>query len=74
MSCGIAIAGTIFTSRQAFHTTRLSLDNLNQATLQKLSLVGGFRDTLLFAAIACSIGIFTSLARGKQQPSNQESC
>jgi EmrB/QacA subfamily drug resistance transporter len=69
MSCGIAIAGTIFTSRQAFHAARLSIENLSQATVQKLSLVGGFQDTLLFAAIACSIGIFTSLARGKQQPS-----
>jgi len=68
MSCGIAIAGTIFTSRQAFHAARFSLENLSQATVQKLSLVGGFQDTLLFAAIACSIGIFTSLARGKQQP------
>ena len=70
MSCGIAIAGTIFTSRQAFHAARFSLENLSQATVQKLSLVGGFQDTVLFAAIACSIGIFTSLARGKQQPND----
>jgi len=69
MSCGIAIAGTIFTSREAFHAARLSLENLSKATIQRLSLVSGFQDTLLFAAIACSIGIFTSLARGKQQPS-----
>jgi len=69
MSCGIAIAGTIFTSREAFHATRFSLENLSQATVQRLSLISGFQDTLLFAAIACSIGIFTSLARGKQQPS-----
>ena len=69
MSCGIAIAGTIFTSRQAFHAAQSSLENLSQDMAQRLSLVGGFQDTLLFAAIACSIGIFTSLARGKQQPS-----
>jgi EmrB/QacA subfamily drug resistance transporter len=70
MSCGIAIAGTIFTSRQVFHAARFSLENLSQDTVQRMSLVGGFQDTLLFAAIACSIGIFTSLARGKQQPSD----
>ena len=69
-SCGIAIAGTIFTSRQAFHAAQFSLENVSQATVQKLSLVAGFQDTLLFAAIACSVGIFTSLARGKQQPNN----
>ena len=67
MSIGIAIAGTIFTSRQALHAAQLAQDNLNPQMLQKLSLVGGYQDTLLVAAIVCGIGIFTSLARGKQQ-------
>ena len=67
MSSGIAIAGTIFTSRQAFHDAELALDNLKPPLLQKLSLIGGFQDTLLIAAITCSIGIFASFARGKRQ-------
>jgi len=68
MSCGIAISGAIFTSRQAFHTNQLAGNNLAPSILDKLSLVGGFRDTLLVSAIVCSIGILTSLVRGKQQP------
>lgn len=68
MSSGMAIAGAIFTSRQFFHAAQLAHDNLEPLMLYKLSLVGGFQDTLLIAAIVCSIGIFTSLARGKEQP------
>jgi len=67
MSTGIAIAGTIFTSRQAVHAIQLIHDNLEPLILHRLSLVGGFQDTLLVATIICSIGIFTSLARGKQR-------
>ncbi len=67
MSIGIAVAGAIFTSRQAFYAAQLAQDNLNPQMLQKSSLVGGYQDTLLVAAIVCGIGIFTSLARGKQQ-------
>ncbi len=67
MSIGIAIGGTIFTSRQALYAAQLTQDNLNPQMLQRLSLVGGYQDTLLVAAIVCGIGIFTSLVRGKQQ-------
>lgn len=67
MSIGIAIAGTIFTSRQALYAAQLAQDSLNPQMSQRLSLVGGYQDTLLVAAIVCGIGIFTSLARGKQQ-------
>ncbi|GAH97628.1 unnamed protein product, partial [marine sediment metagenome] len=68
MSSGMAIAGAIFTSRQFFHAAQLAHDNLEPLMLYKLSLVGGYQDTVLIAAIVCSIGIFTSLARGKEQP------
>ena len=67
LSNGIAIAGTIFTTRQLFHATQLASDNLTPIMTHRLSLVGGFQDTLLVAAIVCSIGIITSLARGKRQ-------
>ena len=68
MSTGIAVAGAIFTSRQFFHAAQLTHDNLDPLMLHKLSLVGGYQDTLLMAAIVCSIGIFTSLTRGRKQP------
>lgn len=68
MSSGTAIAGAIFTSRQFFHAAQLTRDNLSPLMLHKLSLVGGYQDTLLIAAIVCAIGIFTSLVRGKEQP------
>lgn len=70
MSVGIAIAGAIFTSRQLFHSAQVASDNLSPLTLHKLSLVGGFQDTLLLAAIVSSIAIFTSLARGKLSPND----
>lgn len=65
ISAGMAIAGVIFTSRQLFYATQLSHDD--PLWLQRLSIIGGFRDTMLIAAIACGIGILTSLARGKQE-------
>jgi len=67
MSIGIAIAGAIFTSRQFFHATQLSHDGLSLQILHKLSLVGGFQDTMMISAIICGIGIFTSLFSGKRQ-------
>jgi len=68
MSSGIAIAGTIYTARQLFHAAQLASDNLAPTMLQRLSIVGGFQDTLLVAAIVCSIGIIASLVRGRQPP------
>lgn len=73
MSCGIAIAGAVFAGRQDFHASQLAGGNLQPAVLHKLSLIGGFKDTLVVAAIFCSIGIFTSLARERQQPNHQDS-
>ena len=65
ISSGIAIAGTIFTSRQVFYTSQLANDTLNPTILQKLSLVSSFHDTLIIAAIVCTIAIVASLASGK---------
>jgi len=72
-SSGIAVAGAILTSRQAFHTNQLAGNNLAPSMLDRLSLVGGFQDTLLVGAIVCSIGILTSLVRGRQQPNPGDS-
>lgn len=68
MAIGMAVAGAIFTIRQFLHAAQLTYDSLSPAMLDKLSLIGGFQDTLLIAAIICSVGIFTSLLHGKKQP------
>jgi EmrB/QacA subfamily drug resistance transporter len=68
MSSGMIIAGVIFTSRQAFHAAQLASDNLDPLMLHKLSLVGGYQDTILMAAIACGIGILMLLISAKKPP------
>jgi MFS family permease len=70
MSIGMAIAGSIFTSRQLFHASQLAQSGLDSLMLDKLSLIGGYKDTILVAAITCCIGIFTFLIRAPKQ-SNQ---
>ena len=60
MSAGIAIAGMIFTIRQVFHASQLAENNLDPAILTKLSVIGGFKDTLIVAVFISFIGIFTS--------------
>jgi len=66
MSCGIAVVGTIFTSRQLYHSSQLIQSNLEQPLLDKLSLIYGFQDIIFIAAIICSTGILASLARGRR--------
>jgi len=61
---GMAIAGAIFTSRQLFHAAELSGNGLSPSIIARLSLIGGYQDTFLVAAIICSLAIFASLARG----------
>ena len=65
MSFGIAIVGTIYTTRQAFHSAALAGENLAPGLIDQLSLVSSFQDSLTYAAIFCTIGIFASWVRGK---------
>jgi len=67
MASGFAIAGAIFTARQFVHTTRLAGD-LAPDMVDTLSLVSAFQDSLLFAAILCSVAIITSWVRGRRPP------
>ena len=66
ISSGIAIFGTMFTSRQFYYSSQLINDNIDPLSLEKLSLISSFQDTVFIAAIICTFGIFTSLARGKK--------
>jgi MFS family permease len=60
ISAGVAIAGMIFTIRQVFHASQLAENNVDPAILFKLSVIGGFQDTLVVAVFISFIGIFTS--------------
>ncbi|MFC1874107.1 MFS transporter [Chloroflexota bacterium] len=71
-SSGIAIMAAIFTSRQLFHTGQMADGAIGQTMLERLSLIGGFHDTLIIAAIICVVAIFASFARGKvNQPTSE---
>ena len=60
MSAGIAVAGMIFTIRQVFHTSELAENNLDPEILDRLSVIGGFQDTLMVAVFLSFFGILTS--------------
>jgi EmrB/QacA subfamily drug resistance transporter len=71
MSCGIAIAGAIFTSRQLVHSARLA-GEFDPEMVETLSLINAFQDSLLIAAIVCSIAIFASWVRSGRPAGTQE--
>jgi EmrB/QacA subfamily drug resistance transporter len=60
MSAGVAIAGMIFTIRQVVHTSQLAGNNLDPALMTRMSIVGGFKDTLFMAVFISFMGIITS--------------
>jgi MFS family permease len=62
MSTGTAVAGAIYTSRQAWHAAQLGGTTID---VHKLSLISGYRDTLLVAAIVCAVAVIPSAMRGK---------
>jgi hypothetical protein len=68
MSSGIAIAGAIFTSRQAVYLAQLTTDDPVGLSLDRLSLVSGYQDTMLIGSIVCVLAIFTSFSRGNARP------
>jgi MFS family permease len=64
---GMTVFGLVLTSRQAGATARLALQNLEPEALYSLSVIAGFQDAILGAAIASFIGIFVAaFAAGKQ--------
>jgi EmrB/QacA subfamily drug resistance transporter len=67
VSVGTTVAGVIFANRQAFHLAQMARDNPEPQLLNRLSVVNGYRDTLLIAAIICGIGIITSLVGAKKK-------
>ncbi len=71
MSVGVALAGMLLTIRQAFHSAQLIGDsNLDPTILAQLSLIGGYKDTLLMAVMAGCVGVFTSSFIGAKKRMN----
>jgi hypothetical protein len=68
MSSGIAIAGALFTSRQAVHLAQLSIENPVVSDANRMALIAGYQDTLLIAAIVCALAVFSSFLRGNARP------
>ncbi|MFC1985460.1 DHA2 family efflux MFS transporter permease subunit [Chloroflexota bacterium] len=66
MSFGLAITGTIFTTRQIFHATQLTSQGLTEDMLQKISTVNGFHDTILAMLATALIGLVISVLRGRR--------
>ena len=71
ISLGVAVSGTLFAGYRAALAAKLAESSVSPSMIDKLSLVSSFQDTLLIAFAICSIGIVTSLARGKGRPGRQ---
>ncbi len=68
MSAGMAIFGLILTTREAANLARLASQNLEPTLAQRLSVVSGYRDAILIAAIISGVGIFTAaISYAKQE-------
>jgi EmrB/QacA subfamily drug resistance transporter len=65
ISLGVAASGTLFAGYRASFAAQLAESSADPSMIGKLSLVSSFQDTLVIAFAICSIGIVTSLARGK---------
>ena len=66
MSSGIAIAGAIFTSRQAVFLAHSTVSGASEAS--RMALISGYQDTMLISSIVCVIAIFASFSRGTSRP------
>jgi EmrB/QacA subfamily drug resistance transporter len=66
MSSGIAIAGAIFTSRQAAFLAHSAVSGTSETS--RMALISGYQDTMLISSIVCAIAIFASFSRGTSRP------
>lgn len=66
MSSGIAIAGAIFTNRQAAFLAQSMVSGASEAS--RMALISGYQDTMLISSIVCVIAIFASFLRGTSRP------
>jgi EmrB/QacA subfamily drug resistance transporter len=64
MVLGVAISGSIFSSRFNYFSRVLSLQNISELELKNQAFTGALKTTFIIAGILSSIAIFTSLIRG----------
>ncbi len=67
MSIGIAVAGMLLAIRQAVHSSRLAEQYPDSIILDRLSLIGGYRDTLMMAVFIACLGIVIVTFFGKRR-------
>ncbi|OPY59202.1 MAG: Multidrug resistance protein stp [Syntrophorhabdaceae bacterium PtaU1.Bin034] len=67
LSAGFAIAGTVFSARESFHSAALFHNGTGPSLLKSLSVVGSFHDTLLVAMVSCGLGVIACLVRGSDR-------
>jgi EmrB/QacA subfamily drug resistance transporter len=68
MSSGIAIAGALYTNREAIHLIQLTNTNPILSDIDRVAMIAGYQDTMLIAAIVCALAIFASFSRGQGRP------
>ena len=64
---GLAVAGSIFSTRQLIHADQLASQGLAADDVRSLSAIGGFQDTIMIAVILALIGLAVSLLRGSRR-------
>jgi len=70
-SSGIAVAGTLFASRQLFYSGRLADRGLDVSTVGKMSVIGSFQYVLFLAAVFGTLGIIASTVGKKHRGSGR---
>lgn len=66
ISAGTAVIGVVYANRKAFHT--IFCFNIETCQAEQLAIIGGYQDSLLFAAFVLGIGIIVTLIGGKTRP------
>jgi len=66
ISAGTAVIGVVYANRKAIHT--IFCFNIETCQAEQLAIIGGYQDSLLFAAFVLGIGIIVTLIGGKTRP------
>jgi hypothetical protein len=61
---GVAIAGTVLTSRAVFHGPELAAAGLGGGSLESRALIAGVQDAFLVAAAIAALALVVATARG----------
>lgn len=67
MAAGVVISGVIFTNRGAFYAAEMAGSGLDEAMISRLSLIGGFSDTLMMGVIVLAIGVLSMIIGIRKQ-------